>query len=747
MASASPQGSHAVVVEAHGGGAQILEEVRHRNHPDQLAGLQVHLREPLKKSPSVSINGKEVWDGEVPSRRFTKTQAALLDLWLSTGSGPPKAKKDPGRVTGEWLKENGALEKEKSKEAEMKKSTVKEVMGSEPETAREEPVLVTLEGGLPGGVKEEVREGKKEAEGRDGVEEDRVRVESPQQQDQEQTILHSEKLKRDDGVHEAPCSPTEESENSNPALELTTETSEVQNPSVKDSRTTEDRAMAHVLLEQIVEKMSMGESGTMAQVQKPKGESQTAAGLDLSSFVDPHASTGEVPAEIWDVGLDLVSLLYEAEAQTQPWKSRAQPPPKGWHFYIGPGLEEVLFCPSRVFPGMSYYPHSLERGAFEVVWRMWEELSETHTAPEPPQSTPSEPRPLFDFTVMSYNILAQDLLEANQELYTHCPLERRTGTKTDGCVVCYRGDRFSQVSESLLEFYRPECELLDRDNVGIVLLLQPIITQGSEVTAKGPPLCVATTHLLFNTRRGDVKLTQLAILLAEIDCIVRNCKVKGEHCNVVLCGDFNALPNMPLYQLITTRQLYYHGLPAWMISGQEDLSYNIHHRRVFAPLWPSTVGIDDNCQYTTVNEPKSQVTSTQSPEPGNLQYNHDFLHRLRFCEAACVRPQDLELIPGVTDNTPAYGHFIPGTDRAEVTTLHSEVGATVDYIFYSPRRGSSGADQKAGGQRQSRGLKLLGRLSLLSEEDLWTMKGLPNEMFPSDHLSLLTRFQLDLNPV
>lgn len=36
-------------------------------------------------------------------------------------------------------------------------------------------------------------------------------------------------------VH-GPCSPTEKSENSNPALELTTETSEVQNPSVKDNR-------------------------------------------------------------------------------------------------------------------------------------------------------------------------------------------------------------------------------------------------------------------------------------------------------------------------------------------------------------------------------------------------------------------------------------------------------------------------------------------------------------------------------
>ena len=43
MTSASPQGSHAVVVVAHGGGAQIPEEVRDRNHSDQVAGLQVHL--------------------------------------------------------------------------------------------------------------------------------------------------------------------------------------------------------------------------------------------------------------------------------------------------------------------------------------------------------------------------------------------------------------------------------------------------------------------------------------------------------------------------------------------------------------------------------------------------------------------------------------------------------------------------------------------------------------------------------
>lgn len=147
--------------------------------------------------------------------------------------------------------------------------------------------------------------------------------------------------------------------------------------------------------------------------------------------------------------------------------------------------------------------------------------------------------------------------------------KRRTGTKTDGCATCYRGDRFSELSVSLLELFRPETTLLDRHNVGVVLLLQPVVTQGSGVKTKGLPLCVANTHLLFNPRRGDVKLAQLAVVLAEIDRVVKSCKARGDDCNVVLCGDFNSVPNMPLYQLITTGQLFYHGLPAWMVRLQQ----------------------------------------------------------------------------------------------------------------------------------------------------------------------------------
>jgi len=47
-----------------------------------------------------------------------------------------------------------------------------------------------------------------------------------------------------------------------------------------------------------------------------------------------------------------------------------------------------------------------------ALWRQWELCS---TEPEPPDVTTA-----FDFTVMSYNILSQDLLQDNAYLYRHC---------------------------------------------------------------------------------------------------------------------------------------------------------------------------------------------------------------------------------------------------------------------------------------------------------------------------------------
>ncbi|KAG5857573.1 hypothetical protein ANANG_G00020890 [Anguilla anguilla] len=693
----------------------------------------------VKESPSVLMNGSEVWDGGGAALQVhSEEQTTSLEQWHSAGGVPQEQaeEEEKGRDIQEEDRERVTTTQESQSEEVGDGQKKEEAVVGEQKCGSDEEILRETKGKEMQEVGSPVAEGNRKREWTEEEEE-----EGGAKQSEEFRMVQAQGSEED-----------------------------------------------------LQQKGGPSEPGPKQGAPAGSGGSDQGAG-------SAEADLSEQQQGISSSVLDLGALL--SETNVQPWENFAQPLYTGWHFPTGSGLGEVVHCPSWQFSGMSYYPQQ-EMTTFEVVWRVWENLSEPHTESEPDQGAGLGPQEPFKFTVMSYNILAQDLLEANRELYQHCAPEvlawefrfqnilrefvkwdpdilclqevqenhyneqlhpalsdmgyvcvykRRTGTKTDGCAICFRRARFSQLSLRVVEYCRPQMEMLDRDNVGLVLLLQPISLQGSEVTMLGSPLCVANTHLLFNPRRGDVKLAQLAILLAEIDLIVKSLPLKGAGCPIVLCGDFNSVPNMPLYNFITTSQLYYHGMPAWMISGQEDLCYKMHPRRLFAPLWPSTLGITDTCQYVSDHRIDRQ-------ESGKILYDHKFLLGLRFCEAALIRPEHLELIPGVTDVTPdkpeeqphirrfrntirhglnlrsAYSHFNSDTNRLEVTTLHADFGATVDYIFYSTRPGGTG-------HLQHGGLKLLGRLALLSQEDLWPMNGLPNEIFSSDHLCLLAKFQLD----
>nr|XP_009673958.1 PREDICTED: protein angel homolog 1 isoform X1 [Struthio camelus australis] len=298
-----------------------------------------------------------------------------------------------------------------------------------------------------------------------------------------------------------------------------------------------------------------------------------------------------------------------------------------------------------------FQPLPTEVPYHEILWRDWEDLSVQPYVLE----QVSRNMPLFEFRVMSYNILAQDLVEQGLDLYLHCHpdilnwnyrlpnilqeihhwdpdvlclqevqenhyweqleptfrmmgfacfYKRRTGRKTDGCAVCYKHSKFQLISVSPIEYFRPGLDVLNRDNVGLVLLLQPLLPEGLDLKMASP-LCVANTHVLYNPRRGDVKLAQMALLLAEIDKIAKT--TEGSYCPVILCGDLNSVPDSPLYKFIRNGQLSYHGMPAWKVSGQEDFSQQLHPRKLLAPLWPNSLGVTDNCQYVSLCPSKKAV--------------------------------------------------------------------------------------------------------------------------------------------
>ncbi|XP_008940843.1 PREDICTED: protein angel homolog 1 [Merops nubicus] len=515
----------------------------------------------------------------------------------------------------------------------------------------------------------------------------------------------------------------------------------------------------------------------------PAGETVAVAGSASGAAVVPQvdhqvAGCAAVHVEVQNEDPAVLAWSLACDAETVP----AELP--GW-----PIQNAVQLCPLPT-----------EVPYHEILWRDWEDLSVQPCVLE----QVSKNTPLFEFRVMSYNILAQDLVEQGFDLYLHCHpdilnwnyrlpnllqeiqhwdpdvlclqevqenhyweqleptfremgfacfYKRRTGRKTDGCAVCYKHSRFQLISLSPIEYFRPGLDVLNRDNVGLVLLLQPLLPEGLDLKAVSP-LCVANTHVLFNPRRGDIKLAQMALLLAEIDKIART--TEGSYYPVILCGDLNSVPDSPLYKFIRNGELSYHGMPAWKVSGQEDFSQQLYSRKLLAPLWPSSLGVTDSCQYVTLCQPKKS---------GRRKYSRDFLLQFRFCDAACERPLQLVLLEGVTDakpDRPAHwpepaavatdpdpqpfvpSHFLPQRGRPEVTTMPMGLGATVDYIFYSAKPVENG---NRGGRRLYRdgALKLLGRLSLLSEDVLLMANGLPNPFCSSDHLCLLASFGLEIS--
>ena len=87
--------------------------------------------------------------------------------------------------------------------------------------------------------------------------------------------------------------------------------------------------------------------------------------------------------------------------------------------------------------------------------------------------------------------------------------KKRTGDKRDGCAIFFKTAKLDLVEQTSVEYYQPKGgKSLDRDNIGL-------LTKFADKDRKSEKyLCVATTHLLYNPRRIDIRLAQTALMIA-----------------------------------------------------------------------------------------------------------------------------------------------------------------------------------------------------------------------------------------
>lgn len=293
-------------------------------------------------------------------------------------------------------------------------------------------------------------------------------------------------------------------------------------------------------------------------------------------------------------------------------------------------------------------------------------------------------------------------------------VQGRTGGSSDGCAMFWRTQKFCLLEEESIQFN----ELDLRNNVAQLCVLQARHkkrrSNKSKRTEQGDRencVVVCNIHVLFNPNRGDIKIGQIRHLLKKAHALSK----KWGRIPIVVAGDFNSIPQSPLYLFLRTSMLDVSCFDRRNISGQVETSRL--GQEIKRDCWMSTSRKRDN-QVMEVNAsasslnfrsfgtylwtPEELITATGDPNENIVK------HKLNL-ESVYAS------IQGPVETRDAGGEPL-------VTTYHGRFMGTVDYIWFSE------------------GLIPIRVLDFLPVHVLQRTKGLPSKKWGSDHMALACEF-------
>ncbi|XP_063993421.1 protein angel isoform X2 [Diachasmimorpha longicaudata] len=305
--------------------------------------------------------------------------------------------------------------------------------------------------------------------------------------------------------------------------------------------------------------------------------------------------------------------------------------------------------------------------------------------------------------------------------------KKRTNEMGDGLLLLFRRNQFKLVDYVYVEYNQTSSDILNRDNVGIV----------AKFSLKESPethIVISTTHLLYNPKRSDVRLAQTQVLFAEVERLsfIENTRDGPKYHPIIVCGDFNLQPFTGVYKFITDGSFQYLG------KGRE-LQENSGFRRLNNTLIPSCLLITDNCQHFNVlarrlrgsGDGHTMLYSRES----NCNQNRKCLEHMLTNEVDINSSdyQKIAIIDGeyATFSSGALSHpfklksvysHVKNNGELEAST-HQDEWITVDYIFYTD-------------------IELLDRYRLPTVAECRQLPHIPNFVVGSDHLCLGATFKL-----
>lgn len=263
---------------------------------------------------------------------------------------------------------------------------------------------------------------------------------------------------------------------------------------------------------------------------------------------------------------------------------------------------------------------------------------------------------------------------------------QRTNDRPDGLAMFWNARVFKLVDADDVIFAGHGL----RDNVAQVYTLEYTGKMEGNTTSMSIPsfeLVVSNIHVLFNPKRGDIKLGQIRVLMDTITKATRGGKVP-----VVMCGDYNSAPYSGLYDFVSSGRLDILERDRRNISGQIAGSVGSFKRQGSAPK-PWKV------------EEIAMAVGTSDGQCSTLEHSLGLASSYK-----CVLG-----------------------DEPQFTTAHDKYVGTVDYIFYSSP------------STKKKGMWHLEPSHVLQPPPQHAIipKGLPRGFWPSDHISLMASFTME----
>uniref|UniRef100_J3MD37 Endonuclease/exonuclease/phosphatase domain-containing protein n=1 Tax=Oryza brachyantha TaxID=4533 RepID=J3MD37_ORYBR len=246
----------------------------------------------------------------------------------------------------------------------------------------------------------------------------------------------------------------------------------------------------------------------------------------------------------------------------------------------------------------------------------------------------------------------------------------RTGDAKDGCATFWKSKGLRLLEEDSIDF----SEYNLRNNVAQIFVFE---LNGAQ------KLVVGNIHVLFNPKRGDVKLGQIRMLLEKANVLAE----KWGGIPIVLAGDFNSTPDSAIYKFLSTMKL--------------DIS--LHDRRQLSGLDSSEFALYDLCSLL-----KYQWTCEEVRNATGRSNVMVAKHPLNLCSSYAM-------LKGNSNNRGHHGEPL-------ATSYHKKFLGTVDYLWYTA------------------GLECSRVLDTLPVGFLRRTRGLPTREIGSDHLPIVAEF-------